>query len=110
MGLSKPKQYLQIGHQSVLQHSVQAMAMDQRVQVIYIAVAADDSYIAHLNFNVACPVHIIPGGSTRAESVLNGVKQARADGYQFVAVHDAARPCLSKVELTAVINAGITHA
>lgn len=110
MGLNKPKQYLQISHQTVLEHSVNAMTMDERVQVIYIAVAADDPYIANLNFNIACPVHIILGGSTRAESVLNGVKRARADGYPFVAVHDAARPCLSKAELTAVLNAGIAHA
>ena len=34
------------------------------------------------------------GGATRAESVLNGLREMHADAEDWVLVHDAARPCL----------------
>lgn len=109
MGLEKPKQYLKIGQQTILEHSVSAMANDPRVAAIYIAVAAEDPYINAIEFRCTCPVYLVIGGATRAESVLNGVKRAQTDGFQWVAVHDAARPCLTQAELTAVIDAGLFY-
>ncbi len=45
---------------------------------------------------------VIPGGATRAESVLNGVRFA-GNKFDLIAVHDAARPFVSQntIELTA---------
>jgi 2-C-methyl-D-erythritol 4-phosphate cytidylyltransferase len=44
---------------------------------------------------------VVLGGATRAESVLNGLKEVRPD-IPFVAIHDAARPCISEVWVDAV--------
>lgn len=44
---------------------------------------------------------LVLGGATRAQSVLNGLKEVRAD-IPFVAIHDAARPCVSEVWIDAV--------
>jgi 2-C-methyl-D-erythritol 4-phosphate cytidylyltransferase len=41
------------------------------------------------------------GGNERADSVLNGLREVRED-LPFVAIHDAARPCLANAWLDAV--------
>ncbi|RWU12264.1 2-C-methyl-D-erythritol 4-phosphate cytidylyltransferase [Pseudidiomarina gelatinasegens] len=110
MGLSEPKQYLQLAGQTVLEHSVAAVISDARVQAVYIAIAADDQRVTSLNFNSHCDIHFVQGGSSRAASVLAGVKQAQMDGFTTVVVHDAARPCLQPDELSAVISAGLSNA
>ncbi|PHR64545.1 MAG: 2-C-methyl-D-erythritol 4-phosphate cytidylyltransferase [Idiomarina sp.] len=109
MGLAEPKQYLRIADKTVLEHSVAAVAADNRVAAIYIAVAADDIRVQSIHFKTNCPVHLVVGGATRAASVFAGVAAAQADGFHWVVVHDAARPCLQLSELKAVIDAGIEH-
>ena len=48
------------------------------------------------------PVQIVTGGTTRAESAKNGVLAAHGE---LVAVHDAARPFVSAVVITAALEA-----
>lgn len=110
MRLAAPKQYLQLAGKTVLEHSVAAMAADPRIQAIYIVTPAHDEQLEPLKFAVPCPVYFVTGGATRAASVFNGVRQAHQDGFDVVAVHDAARPCLQADELAQVINEGIAHA
>jgi len=49
-------------------------------------------------------IAVIPGGSTRAESVLNGVLKA-GNNYDLVAIHDAARPFISQEIIEKTISA-----
>lgn len=109
MQLTTPKQYLTIAGQTLLQHSVAALAQDARVELIIIAHAADDNVAKQLAFTTRVPILWVEGGATRAASVAAGVRAAQQRGYQYVAVHDAARPCLQADELADVINAGMTH-
>jgi 2-C-methyl-D-erythritol 4-phosphate cytidylyltransferase len=46
---------------------------------------------------------VVLGGSQRADSVRNALKEVRND-IPFVAIHDAARPCLSEVWVDAVFE------
>jgi 2-C-methyl-D-erythritol 4-phosphate cytidylyltransferase len=46
---------------------------------------------------------VIAGGKERADSVRNGLAAVRQD-VDFIAVHDAARPCVSKAEIDAVFR------
>ena len=46
---------------------------------------------------------VIPGGATRTESVLNGVREA-GEGPELIAIHDGARPLVSQALLEAVIT------
>lgn len=110
MQLATPKQYLTIAGQTVLQHSVAALARDPRVERIIIAIAKEDQQAQQLHFQVDVPITWVTGGDTRAASVVAGVRKATQLGYDFVAVHDAARPCLQADELSAVISAGMHHA
>src|SRR5690554_3036709 len=112
MNLTQPKQYLRIANTTVLEHSVAAIAQDHRIEAIYIAVAPNDPFIQQLQFSPSerDRIQLVEGGNTRAASVYAGVTAAHAAGYQWVAVHDAARPCLHVDELARVLDAGTTHA
>ena len=50
----------------------------------------------------AMPIVLVEGGATRQDSVLNAVRAARCD---WVLVHDAARPCVSRVVIEATRQA-----
>lgn len=106
-----PKQYLQLHGRTVLEHSLQALCSDRRISEIFVAIAAGDQWFDKLGLTRINNVKIttVSGGASRAESVLAGVQGAQQSGYHWVAVHDAARPCLSAAELSAVIDAGLNH-
>lgn len=42
----------------------------------------------------ACNIQFIPGGASRMESVLKLTEEAAAQGAEYIAVHDAARPLI----------------
>jgi 2-C-methyl-D-erythritol 4-phosphate cytidylyltransferase len=101
-----PKQYVKIGHQSMLEHSVAALASDARIGEIVVVVARDDR--RHRAIAPRRGVRFEPvGGASRAESVRNGLHAMGAGTGGWVLVHDAARPCLSQPELARLIDAVI---
>ena len=50
----------------------------------------------------AMPIALVEGGVTRQDSVLNAVRAAKSD---WVLVHDAARPCVSRALIESVLQA-----
>ena len=105
------KQYLMLHGRTVLEHSVLALCSDARIGEIFVAVAADDQQFGQLGLSTAAGMAVTPvvGGASRAQSVFAGVQRAQQAGYQWVAVHDAARPCLTATELRAVLDAGLSN-
>ncbi|RUO44223.1 2-C-methyl-D-erythritol 4-phosphate cytidylyltransferase [Aliidiomarina taiwanensis] len=107
MGAEVPKQYLTLLGKSILEQSVLALLADTRVQQVFIAVQPDDPYFsAQTNLSNHPQVVRVPGGASRAQSVLHGLAAAQAlHGPDTLAlVHDAARPGLSKKLLTALLD------
>jgi 2-C-methyl-D-erythritol 4-phosphate cytidylyltransferase len=106
MGADIPKQYVRLGSRTLLQHSVAALMSDPRVRQVLIVVSPADRHARALTFPPA--VRLAPvGGASRAETVRNGLRtladELAADDR--VLVHDAARPCLSAQDLSALIDA-----
>lgn len=54
------------------------------------------------------PVSVVEGGTTRQESSSLGLATAPA-GAQLIAVHDAARPLVSEVLITALLDTATVH-
>lgn len=54
-------------------------------------------------------VHLVEGGTSRQESVYRGLLQLPADSVSAVAVHDGARPWVSKELIAAVLTATETY-
>lgn len=107
MGADVPKQYLSLLGKSILEQSVYALLADKRVQQVFIAVQANDPYFADLTELHNHPQVVrVPGGETRAQSVLHGLAAANAlhGGETLAVVHDAARPGLSKKLLKTLLD------
>lgn len=98
------KQFLQVNGKTILQHSIDAVLQDQRIEHVFVAVNSDVSQTVP---SVEGNISYVKGGETRAESVLSGALHAMTQGFSHVVVHDAARPGLPASVLTAVIDAGI---
>lgn len=109
MGAELPKQYLQLGGRTVLEHTLAALGGIDALAGVVVAIAADDPFwprlSSGLSAKLSCPVFTAPGGAERAESVANAlaVLRERAAEHDWVLVHDAARPCVRREDLARLI-------
>lgn len=111
-GASLPKQYTEIAGQTVLAHTVAALLAAQGIDEVAIVVAPDDTWIDAMNLAAHPSARVSiwrVGGASRAESVRNGVAallaQNRLQAEDWVAVHDAARCCVSGLALERLLVA-----
>jgi 2-C-methyl-D-erythritol 4-phosphate cytidylyltransferase len=109
-----PKQYAPLLGATVIEWSLAALLLEPRVQGIVIALSPDDRHwpdvvksLARSKPSASAKLQTTLGGTSRQDSVVAGLKaldgQAAADDW--VLVHDAARPCLTSVDLAALIDA-----
>lgn len=103
-----PKQYLEVGGQSVLAWTLAALLGHPLIEGAVVAVSADDPWWPGWTAFGGKPVLACVGGGTRAASVLAALQalpeHVRAD--DFVLVHDAARPNLADADLERLIERG----
>jgi 2-C-methyl-D-erythritol 4-phosphate cytidylyltransferase/2-C-methyl-D-erythritol 2,4-cyclodiphosphate synthase len=105
---SGPKQYAPLAGATVLEWSLAALLEEPRVAGIVIALSADDARWPAIAKAVPDPrIQTTIGGGSRQESVMNGLNalKGRAQADDWILVHDAARPCLTLADLTALIDA-----
>jgi len=103
------KQYQLIAGKSVLLRSIEALHFHPMVSDVTVILSADDKQFVHAVDGLAAEVNTAIGGNSRAQSVLNGLSYL-ADRYassDWVLVHDAARPCLSRDSLDLLLEAGL---
>ncbi len=107
MGEALPKQYLEIAGAPMLQHAVRALCAHPKIEQVFVVLAADDDYFARYDWTPfdAKLRRLFCGGTTRAASVLNGLRAIDpvSQPEDWVLVHDAARPCLTQAHLDALI-------
>ena len=94
-GEKKPKQYAQLNTLSVIENTVNELLKSKLIDKLIIVISEGDSYIKNQNFYKNKTIQLINGGSSRAESVNNALNHECANGYDYVLVHDAARPNFS---------------
>ena len=103
-GGAVPKQYQLLGARTMLEHAVEAMLGDQRIERVLIVVAPSDGRWARIGFDRRVAVATV-GGESRAESVRNGLRVLPgANENDWVLVHDAARPCLTRQDLVRLLD------
>jgi 2-C-methyl-D-erythritol 4-phosphate cytidylyltransferase len=101
------KPFAPLGGRAVWLHSAERFLNRKDVkQVIVVIDAADQEDFSRMfGANVAIMgVEVCLGGAERADSVQNALAKVK-NGVEFVAIHDAARPCLADKWIDAVFDA-----
>ena len=107
-GSGIPKQYTPLRGRSVLEWSLRALLSEPRIQGIVVVLAAGDAHWAQVAHNLESPKLLTTiGGAHRQDSVMNGLEYLapRVHADDWILVHDAARPCLRAVDLSALVDA-----
>jgi len=107
-----PKQYASLLGRPVLAHSIAALRRHSAVRGVTVVLSADDTLFEERVRPEFPDVGTAIGGDSRARSVLNGLEAiARTDpDCEWVLVHDAARPCLTRDDLDRLVGLGMDAA
>ena len=107
-GSEVPKQYLELAGKPMIFHSIAALCRCDRIDAVWVVLSPGDEWWASFDWSaLGCKLRVLYcGGSTRAETVGNGLSAIAGDIDEgdWVLVHDAARPCLSKEMLAALCS------
>lgn len=105
MGAAIPKQYLQLQNKTVLEHTLEALLSHPRINKVIVALSPEDGWFSELVIAQHNDVICTEGGKERADSVLAGLQLCQ--DYNWVLVHDAARPCITHNDINALIEAAL---
>lgn len=111
MQADRPKQYLQLGDKTVLEHTLSRLLTTQFSDnnpvftAVIVAITDTDPYWPELAVSQNPRVITAAGGKERSDSVLSGLNhiRERAADNDWVLVHDAARPCITHSDIQALI-------
>lgn len=99
MGGELPKQYLPLFGKPLIYHTLAALCSVPAIERVFIVLSVDDAEWAHHDWSVLGNrlMPLFCGGSTRADSVLGGLRAIRDEvaATDWILVHDAARPCVA---------------
>ena len=97
----RPKQYLSLAGQLIAERSLNTLESSGLFAAIIVAVNPVDNHFNLLPAAALPLVERVDGGTSRAESVLNGLKalSSRAQKDDWVMVHDIARPLVTVASL-----------
>ena len=100
-----PKQYRAVGGKALLRHAVEVFLAHPGIATVQVVIHPDDAdlYTAAVT-GLALPSPV-PGGATRAASVLAGLEAVAATGATHILIHDAARPFVTPAMIGRVIAA-----
>jgi 2-C-methyl-D-erythritol 4-phosphate cytidylyltransferase len=102
MGAEHPKQYLDIHGRPMIWHAIRVFDAHPAIARVYVVISPEDGWWDGYDWSAFSRLTVLRrGGATRAESVLNGLKSMAGEvgAEDWVLVHDAARPCLSRALL-----------
>lgn len=105
MQADRPKQYLPLQNQTVIECTLMRLLQANIFTTIAVAISAEDPYWPELEIAKHPQILTAAGGKERADSVLSALKslQNQADSNDWVLVHDAARPCITSADIHKLI-------
>ena len=105
-----PKQYLKIHEKTILEHTLNCFSDHPAVAGIIVVLNGDDFYWKKNKFGEKVkkvPLYTVEGGTERSDSVMQGLDYLlmveQLAEQSWVMVHDAARPCLLKEDIDALL-------
>ncbi len=91
------KPFAPLGGRAVWLHSAERFMNRSDVKQLIVVIAAEDKDLFDMKFGaniVILGVQVVMGGAERSDSVQKALEAVK-EGIDFVAVHDAARPCVA---------------
>jgi 2-C-methyl-D-erythritol 4-phosphate cytidylyltransferase len=108
MGGNRAKQFLELAGTPIIIHTLRSFERCESIQEIILVLPMPDT----AGFLAIAEKHrlqklskIVPGGTTRAESVLKGLLAVRAATAEIIAVHDGVRPFVTADEIARTVKA-----
>jgi len=108
MAGKRPKQFLELAGTPILFHTLKAFEQCAVIQEIIVVIPAQESagFLSLANkFGLRKLARVVPGGTTRAQSVLHGLQAVREATAEIVAVHDGVRPFVTPDEISRTVYA-----
>jgi len=109
MQADRPKQYLMLGQQTILQHTLDKLLSHPKIDGAVLVLHAQDEYWPKLGYRSEKPLLLCQGGEQRLHSVFNGLQCLKQHGEDnpLVLIHDAVRPFVSHAELDRLIEVAV---
>lgn len=106
-GGTVPKQYLDLDGAPVIEHSIGALLEHQAICGCMVALSFEDEWWSQTRYAEDPRVERVAGGAERSDSVASALEAlgAKTSAQDWVLVHDAARPCLTRCDLDRLIAA-----
>ena len=106
MNADRPKQYLELAGKTVIEHTLLRLLSAEVFTAVVVAISEEDPYWPDLDVSVHKKIITAAGGKERADSVLSALKAIRtvASDDDWVLVHDAARPCITTIDIHHLID------
>ncbi|WP_263411549.1 2-C-methyl-D-erythritol 4-phosphate cytidylyltransferase [Terriglobus tenax] len=111
-GAAAPKQFLELGGEPILIHSLKAFAGVPAVTQILVAVRPQEMERVHQQIEAAglgSRIRVVEGGENRQGSVANALAALDCADDDIVLVHDAVRPLIDGATIERTISAVQKH-
>jgi 2-C-methyl-D-erythritol 4-phosphate cytidylyltransferase len=108
MGGNRAKQFLELAGTPIIFHTLRSFELCDAIQEIILVLPAEDTsgFLAIAEkHSLRKLAKIVPGGITRAESVLKGLLAVRSATAEIIAVHDGVRPFVTADEISRTVRA-----
>jgi 2-C-methyl-D-erythritol 4-phosphate cytidylyltransferase len=111
MAANVPKQYLDLLGRPIICWTLECVLNHPAVHAGVIALADHDTQWRTISNNFEKPLYEVTGGAERSDSVLAALEflMARAGSDDWVLVHDAVRPCVSRDDIDRLLAAGLVR-
>lgn len=98
------KQYMPLAGRTVMEWALAPFLEDERCLQIVVALAPGDATFHALPPASDPRLSQVPGGAQRADSVALALQSVEGTDADWVLVHDAARPCVTRQEVDALLE------
>jgi len=101
-----PKQFLRVDGRTVLELSIKPLLDFSECLGVCVIVPPEDQYHKALEIKDNPKIFLVEGGTSRIDSVSKGVKfwQQSELSYDYILIHDAARPCLRSSDVQQLLT------
>ena len=101
-----PKQFLRVDGRTVLELSIRPLLDFSECLGVCVLVPPEDQFHKALEIKDNPKIFLVEGGTSRIDSVSKGIKfwQQSKLSYDYILIHDAARPCLRSSDVQQLLT------